>query len=448
MMENRSFDHFMGYLSLPPCSREDVYGLKSERDWLNRCANSHGGTDFLPFPLNDTDPYRVMDADPEHERGPISLQMGQAVDGVFPMNGYVDNYANSGGKCLSPDNQPPVMGYFQANHVPVMDFFAKKFTICDQWFSSLPAGTQPNRLMAMAGETYIDVNRLILPRQELIYDWLTEKGIPWRVYHEGVPFFALMPHWIDDILQNRNFRFLEHLSDDIDTRDDDGDEFPKVIFIEPTYTDAYHIGPSSDDHAPSAIKGGQQFLSTVYRLVRDTDLDFWEGVVMIVTYDEHGGFFDHFSPPAIRTDPPAGRSYPRFETLGVRVPAFIISPFVEQGGVSHEILDHTSILKFIGSKFNGGNYSPVVDARPVGNILDILKESTDETLNPPPLPSLHDYMNKEETPMVGYAPGARPSSPMQEGFKQSMGKMHQRDPGHKGKFGEYLDSFHSQEDEE
>ena len=81
------------------------------------------------------------------------------------------------------------MGYFTGTQAPVTDFFARNFAIYDHWFSSLPAGTQPNRLMApMSGLSKIDVNQVPLPDQELVYDWLTQNGVRWRVYHQDMPF--------------------------------------------------------------------------------------------------------------------------------------------------------------------------------------------------------------------------------------------------------------------
>ena len=156
----------------------------------------------------------------------------------------------------------------------------------------------------------------------------------------------MMPRCVPAILEGKNSRPFEQLFND--TENEPPGEFPQVIFIEPAYTDAPHLGVSSDDHAPSAIKGGQEFLLEVYRGMTN-DPNLWSGTVMIVTYDEHGRFFDHVSPPALHTDPPAGaKSEGPFATLGVRVPTFVISPFVKQGAVFSSVLDHTSILKFLG----------------------------------------------------------------------------------------------------
>lgn len=333
------------------------------------------------------------------------------------MDGFVANYATAKGATTpKAGSNPPIMGYFTPDQVPVTDFFAREFLICDHWFSALPAGTQPNRLMAMSGYTRIDVNTVPLPEQHLVYDWLTERGIKWRVYHEELPFYTMMLTWAPRLLDGDLFRPLEKLSEDV--ANEPPDSFPKVIFIEPAYTDAPHFGVASDDHAPSAVKGGQEFLQEVYRDVT-SDPDKWNGTVMIVTYDEHGGFFDHVSPPALRTAPPAGENYRPFESLGVRVPAFIISPFVKQGSMFSERLDHTSILKFIGQLFDKhGNYSPEVDARQVGDVADALN-LPEGGRDAPTIDSLEDYLAKEATP-AGFMPGSRPDSPLQHAFQRGL----------------------------
>jgi phospholipase C len=257
MMENRSFDHLLGYLSLPPFNWPNIDGLQSTQDWILKASSIYDGAAFPPFEL--TDPYDLMAADPPHERDNIAVQMGTEANGAFPLNGFVSNYtAAKGANPVKPGDKIPVMGYFTAEDVPVTDFFAQNYAVCDHWFSALPAGTQPNRLMSMSGFSKIAVNQFPLPDQYLVYDWLSDNKIRWRVYHEGMPFFAMMLRWIPDLLVEEHFRPLKQLYDDV--LNEPPDEFPQVIFVEPMYTDAPHIGPSSDDHAPSAVKGGQQFL--------------------------------------------------------------------------------------------------------------------------------------------------------------------------------------------
>jgi phospholipase C len=284
--------------------------------------------------------------------------------------------------------------------------------------------------MAMSGATRIDTNKTPMPDQPLVYDWLTERGIRWRVDHQTLPFFALMPRWIDDILAGDRFRPFERLG--VDIAAEGPDEFPQVVFIEPAYTSAPHLGESTDDHAPTAIKGGQKFLFEVYRDITAVRSR-WEHSVTIVTYDEHGGFFDHVSPPAQETRPPADAAWDDltpFTSLGVRVPALVVSPFVEPGKPHHGTFDHTSILKLLGTKFGGGSYSPEVDARGVGNVADVLRDAAD-TDPPPPAPSIGVYLN-HPTPPAGFTPGKQPEDEMEEAFQDGLDRIrdHPNNPDH------------------
>jgi phospholipase C len=436
IMENRSFDHLLGYLSLAEFGSRDVDGVKDDPKWRDTVANPFNGSKFPPFAL--TDPYHNIDADPPHERSYVASQMGVPVGGVFPMDGFVANYAGAkGAACLTLANPPPVMGYFGPSQAPVTAFFAQKFAICDHWFAALPAGTQPNRLMAMSGFSTIDVNQTPLPHQELVYDWLTARGIRWRVYHETVPFFAMMLNWIPEILAGDNFRPLAQLTQDV--QNEPPDVFPQVLFIEPAYTDCPHIEESTDDHAPTAIRGGQKFLLEAYRDMT-ANPDLWAGTVMIVTYDEHGGFFDHVSPPSIRTDPPPGAHYQvGFASLGVRVPAFVISPFVTPGKVCHALFDHTSILKFIGQKFGeNGGYSQVVDERAVGSVADLL--TAPGRTPAPTIPSLDAYLAKQGGP-AGLTKGATPQTDLQWGFQEALDTIRVQPADQTGSFEKLLNAF-------
>jgi phospholipase C len=416
MMENRSFDHTLGYLSLNKFGRSNVEGLKDDPVWNATVASVHNGATFLPWYSDD--PFHPIRGDPPHERGPIAIQLGNKIKGVHPMNGFVTNYASV---CpINPGDQSPVMSYFTADEIPVTGFLADNFAICDRWFSSLPAGTQPNRLMAMSGYSEIAVNTFPLPTsQHLVYDWLDEHKISWRVYHEGMPFFAMMPRWIPVILMDDQFRRFDRLDHDLEEALPE--ELPKVLFMEPTYTDAPHVGPSSDDHAPTAVKAGQEFLLKVYKAF-SSDPNIWAGIVMIITYDEHGGFFDHVPPVPLTTNPPVGVNYPAFETSGVRVPALIVSPFVTAKTVFHGVLDHTSILKFIGQVFGEGSYSREVDQRQVGSVWDVLNVQTPDQTLPPAPATLVDYLARAVEP-VGFIPGNQPHNEIANAFKDALDKM-------------------------
>lgn len=412
IMENRSFDHVLGHLALDGWN---VDGLRTDPAWLDQVASTYRGASFRPFRLDD--PHATLEADPPHGRPEIAIQLGPEDAGRHAMNGFVESFAPAkGAKPIGAGSRPPVMGWFDGGQVPISRFFAENFAVCDHWHAALPAGTQPNRLMAMSGSSRIDANKVPLPHQELVYDWLNRRGIRWRVYHAGVPFFSLMLDRIDDILSGR-FRPFDHFFDDV--VNEDPATFPQVVFLEPIYSDAPHVGPACDDHAPAGIAAGQRFLLQAYRALRRSR-DIWRRSVMVVTYDEHGGFFDHVPPPAVATDPPADAFWAsRFQTLGVRVPAMVVSPYVNPRSVHHGVLDHTSILKFIGQCFGGGKgYSAAVDARAVGSVMDVLDSPGGGRPAPVP-PSLEAYF-ANATADGGRRPGTAPETPIQENFRDAL----------------------------
>jgi phospholipase C len=362
IMENRSFDHMLGYLSLPGPGRLAVEGLSADPVWLREHAN--GGVE--PFAISAAQAIE----DPPHEQATIALQLGRPTTpgGPCPMNGFVESYLK---RDPAPSDKRLVMGYYEAQQVPIFDFLARNFTVCDHWFAALPTGTQANRLMAMGGATTIVDNApLFLPDQPLVYDWLSEHGISWCAYQAGdfLPFFALMPKWQDEIATSLaldvlvphahpRFRRFANFARDWTTEQ----KMPSVIFIEPEYTDGPHIAPN-DDHPPTGVTPGQAFLALVYAAVIANPTR-WARTVLIVTYDEHGGFYDHVPPLDIPTSLLGHGTTPIFMTTGVRVPGLIISPLVDPGAVYSGNLDHTSILQLIGEKFGGGFYSGYVSNR-------------------------------------------------------------------------------------
>src|SRR6266568_776317 len=142
-----------------------------------------------------------------------------------------------------------------------------------------------------------------------------------------------MLRWVRRILTTDNFRPFTSLK--IDLESTPPSKLPQVIFVEPTYGDAPHFGHWTDDHAPSGISNGQEFLMQIYNAVTSS-LSFWNRSLTFVGYDEHGGFFDHVSPPLITTNPPPNATYDSFLSFGPRTrptsyplssnqgPAFII----------------------------------------------------------------------------------------------------------------------------
>ena len=152
MMDNLSFDHMLGYLSLPRFGGVAVDGLREGDTFSAKFANSYNGVLYPPH--YDDNPFRRLVGDPPHERDDITKQMGARTDGKSAMNGFVANFAKPETKPLiAKDHLPPVMGYFTPAEVPISAFFARHFLVCDHWFSAIPAGTQP-KVMAMSGMAF------------------------------------------------------------------------------------------------------------------------------------------------------------------------------------------------------------------------------------------------------------------------------------------------------
>ncbi|MBV9524115.1 MAG: phospholipase, partial [Alphaproteobacteria bacterium] len=338
-------------------------GLREDPLWCAQWNNLGAGA--LAYPIHAIDSATQRIDDPPHDRATIALQIGTPTENGASsrMGGFIRSY-----EALSPPPADPsiVMGYYPADAVPVFDFFARNFAVCDHWYAALPTGTQANRLMAMSGtSSVVDNAPIYLPRQELVYDWLTAHGVSWCAYQAGdfLPFFALMPEWLPEIVSSltlsglghrgrfrRYAAFREHWIA--------AEPMPQVIFIEPEYTDGPHRAPN-DDHPPTGIAAGQAFLADIYGALT-ANPERWRDTMMVLTYDEHGGFFDHVPP----LDIPANVAGFPFATTGIRVPAMVVSPQVAPGRVFDGKLDHTSILQLLADRFNPGkDYSAAVGAR-------------------------------------------------------------------------------------
>ena len=411
MMENRSFDHMLGYLSTaaanPPMP---VDGIRSDPTWLAAHANEYNGQTYQIHPIA---PQTQAILDPPHDEKTIAQQIqtpaqpGQA-DG---MGGFVASYMT-----LNPPPPDPsvVLGCYDQRAVPVFDFLARNFTVCDHWFAALPTGTQANRLMAMSGESSIVDNAAVfLPDQKLAYDWLTDHSVSWCAYQSGdfLPFFSLMPDWLPEITTSLSgsalglrgrFRwyskFQEHWTGTA--------TMPQVIFIEPEYTDGPHADPN-DDHPPTGVAKGQAFLADIYNIVVSNPVR-WQKTLLIITYDEHGGFFDHVPPPPI----PCTVAGFNFTTAGVRVPAFIVSPYVTPGSVFSGTLDHTAFLQLLADRFNSGQtYSAAVAARQP-QLARLASALSDQPMAPGPTIPANVIATLNATPQVATAetpelPGAQ-----------------------------------------
>jgi phospholipase C len=386
MLENRSFDHILGYLGLP----DSGHPLAGRIEGIQHAQVYYAHDTYQPRPITSPS----LTPDPPHEREDIDTQINSIAG---PMHGFVQSYQNA----YPNADVARVMEYCIKGYLPSTDFLARNFVLCDNWFACLPASTLPNRLMAMSGYALVDhtpsgyfqITQDLFHNNpdDLVYDWLTARGIRWRVYLGGYSFFFMqMPRVLSlyegDVQAQNLFRPIDRLIDDFQSGD-----LPQVVFIEPLYEDDYRRGSAaaSDDHPPASLYGGQRLLKIVYDALSAGDT--WNNLVAFISYDEHGSFFDHVRPPAIPTAPPPQAQYSiGFSTPGVRVPGIVVSPFAPPASLCEGLLDHTSILKFLGEKFNDGRYTDLVDNRAVQSASVALDDNLLATGSAGPPPSMDD----------------------------------------------------------
>jgi phospholipase C len=367
MMENRSFDNVLGYLRSPQHgNRADVEGIADPADasYLNPNGD---GVGLAPYWTKDG-PFL---SDLPHDKGAVATQLAYAqVSKSHLMNGFVKAFEDEFHMTL---DRPPVMGLLTRADLPATGALADRYAVCDHWFACVPTSTAPNRLMSMCGLTGIDETGSLVPDQPTVYDWLLAHNVRWRVYAAGLPFLLLMPR-LSPLMLTSHFRRLGELPENLAT--DPPDLRPQVIFIEPDYYDSpVHFHPPCDNHPPLAMAPGEAFLGQVYGWLTKDPAQ-WARTVLIVTYDEHGGFFDHVPPRPVRYRNPNGIA---FETTGPRVPTILAGPFAP-AGVNKTVLDNTSILQLLAERFGspGEPYSAEVSGRQqqgIGSVSAVLSTS-------------------------------------------------------------------------
>jgi phospholipase C len=432
MMENRSFDHMLGHLSLPPLNLR-VEGIKQAQNLNYQNIDPRGITPVTPRPLPAD--WNAPD-DPPHERSFVHTALTQpAGAAAFPMGGFVKAYFDAN----AHNYEPGVAWYNTAEQVPVLSFLARNFGVCDRWFAPIPTSTQPNRMMSLAGYTMSEATGgYPMPDHKLVYDWLVGKAT-WRVYSESHPFIMIMTRWTFRTEFDKDlFRPLDRLKDDVENGD-----LPDVMFIEPTYADDFPRPSSpSDQHWPCNVAAGEGFLRRIYDLlfngVGPIAADLWSKCAMFITYDEHGGYADHISPVSIATPTPDGATYDPFTTTGVRVPAVVISPFVRpgtifpgEGSTDPVPFDHTSVLKLIIRKFGLSGNTPEIrriEARQVRCAGDLLNNFDTPVAQPPPLPPPQPLVELLLSRLP--APSAWPLSPNAKAFQGAVQNLWKAFPEH------------------
>ncbi len=428
MFENRSFDHMLGHLSLEGLV-PDVNGLSAP---LSQYQNFWAGDVYQPFRTKD----RLLDSDLPHEWNEVAIQLARSeVTQRLTMTGFVEAYAKSLQKG-DPGPCPDPMGYFPSDQVPVTSFLARRFLTCDRWHCPLPSSTQPNRAVAWTGSSKIfDTKARLIPTEDTILDWLDRAGIRWRVYHDGLSFFTLFSKAWGHVLGDK-FRDVESFL--FDMVNEPIDQGPEVIIVEPSYQDAPHFGSNrpNDNHAPLAVGWGEEYLRRAYEAVRANPAR-WPKTVMVLYYDEHGGFYDHVAPPPVSYTTKGDETH-AFVTAGPRIPGIIISPLVSQGSACHLLFDHTSILQFLAERFTPGqDYSADVRARQdqgIASLSAALQEGVILAAPPPPSKPI------PAPTVLGKSLAVPPSTPMQAAFESAAHELMKQEPKRTGE--KYPELFH------
>lgn len=373
MLENHSFDNVFGLSGIP-----GINGLEGSE------SNDYGGKAYtVGKPAPET-----MPSDPGHEFLD-TLQQLCGKDDMAPLwhngdpyppegsgftnAGFVANYATTTSEQtkiihFSPPPQAligDVMSCFDtATQLPAIFTLATQFAVCDNWHSSIPGPTWPNRFFAYAASSSGLDDSPSLKQQMTGELW---EGFS---FERGTIFDLLNAHLQQGDDQKPKFRLYQdrynllsfpivhalkgiHASDMHDLSSFANDlandyDYPLTL-IEPNYGDIFldtYKGGSSQ-HPMDGMQKGEELIKTVYEAIFNSPV--WESSLLIITYDEHGGFYDHVSPPPATPPNDGPPKYSKhgfdFSRLGIRVPAVVVSPYIPAGTVSKTLYDHTSMIK-------------------------------------------------------------------------------------------------------
>jgi phospholipase C len=380
MKENRSFDQMLGYLKRD--GMPEVDGLTGEEVNHDAEGNAYpvfewGPADTVFHP--DLDPTGKV-LDPCHTPACVREQLSDGNSG-FVANFLSTRKDRDGNPVQIPDRYRGLpMGYYSATHLPVYDHLARQYCICDAWHASIPGDTWPNRLYSLAGRAGESIGH----KPGLLSSLLRRlHGIPRLAGIADAPIFEVEAFTRQ--LEERQWRWYSHdpatlrgadklyrnfgdlnrdnfayfnrkrvsaLTETLEAplvgRDSFLDDAAKgqlrdVSWIDPNFIDLSVLDPNSnDDHPPSDIRAGQSLVLELYEALLKSPN--WENTMLVVVYDEHGGFYDHVAPPPVEDD---GSGY---TTLGPRIPALIVGPRVSRT-VCHTTFEHTSLIATILRRF-------------------------------------------------------------------------------------------------
>jgi phospholipase C len=310
MMENRSFDHFLGWLP----------GADGKQAGLSYSDNA--GVSHPTWALSG-DYQGCGYSDPNHEYDGGRVEYN---------NGACDGWLRAEGNDLYS------IGYYVQNDLSFLGPAAPAWTTLDRSFTALMAPTWPNKIYLHSAQTDRLENSIFLTSLPTIWDRLADHSLSRRYYFSDFPFIALWGSKYLDISRSIDDFYADCAAGTL----------PAVSYVEPRFL-GEEQGLSNDDHPFADIRNGEAFLNSVYEAVVNSPN--WPNTVFVITYDEWGGFFDHV-PPTKAPIPPADAALGSDGLRGFRVPTLVISPWSPRGTVAHGLYDHTSILKMIEWRWN------------------------------------------------------------------------------------------------
>jgi phospholipase C len=335
MLENRSFDHLLGYLP----GAGGLTGMENNRIDPDDPASGK-------VLVNNAAAYISL-ISPAHDFPSVHTQLyggaGPIIDPAL-MNGFVKSAVIEAKGDVQTGIH--VMDCFDPAKIPTLRALADEFCLCTAWFSSVPGPTWPNRLFVHAatsdGVAANDVGHAYM--MKTIYESLAKACKSWNIYFGDIPVSLALRRLWSSLGHFRNF---EEFHEDVQNG-----RLSNYSFIEPRYFDFLEL-KAADEHPPHDLKMGEYLIAEVYETLRASP--YWEKSLFVVTYDEHSGFFDHISPPGLVPNPDGKVSTdPAFDftRLGLRVPAILVSPFIEKGVTDDTVYEHSSVPAMLKKVFD------------------------------------------------------------------------------------------------
>jgi phospholipase C len=343
MQENRSFDAYFSHLTVPgqtveaasdDATNPDPSGVPIQRFHWTAATASNGNPDGLDY-------YCFSDTDHGWDQTHNEYDNG-ALDGFVRTN-----YDDGDGRRS--------MGYYDESDIPYYYALARAFAISDHHFCSVLGPTWPNRFFYWAGTAYGLVDNLFPPPTDPtgkpypnLFSELSDAGVSWKVYAEDLP----SPDLFSSVIANDQSNIISIDQFYVDAQNG---QLPSVSVVEGTDSGR---GENVDEHPPQDMQVGEAFVAKVANALMASPS--WKKSALFITYDEHGGEYDHVVPPpaCAPDDIPAQLGAPGdtfkagFDRYGFRTPLFVVSPYARHGFVSHEVVDHTSITRFVETRFN------------------------------------------------------------------------------------------------